>query len=202
MAMKRQLCVLFTIFWLSPVYAAFAQSNIMQPGTPFHGIRDFRVVMPNVLYRGGANNGRAPLNRGELNALCEDDIGTAIYLYNTGFSGPSTTTCSKGSLKYIYESWQGKGRAAVHQMIYDAIKNKGKPIFIHCWNGIHATGAVAATALIQFCNLSPQQAVKYWKVGVAPRVQYPSVIQNILSFHPNPALQLTPEEQAKYCPKF
>ncbi len=158
--------------------------------------------MANVLYRGGANNGRAPLNQGELNALCEDDIGTAIYLYNTGFSGPSTTNCSKGSLDYIYESWQGKGLAAVHQKIYDTIKNKGKPIFIHCWNGIHATGAVAATALIQFCNVSPQKAVQYWKVGVAPRVQYPSVIQSIMSFQPNPALQLTPEEQAQYCPKF
>lgn len=37
-----------------------AQSDIMKPGEPFHGIRDYREVMPGILYRGGANNGRAP----------------------------------------------------------------------------------------------------------------------------------------------
>jgi hypothetical protein len=182
-------------------YSAFSQTSIMQPGSPFHGIRDFREVMPHALYRGGANNGHGPLNKTELDALCEDDIGTAIYLYSTGFTGPSTTQCSKGSLNYIYKGWEGAGRSAVHQQIYNTIKNKGKPVFIHCWYGIHATGAVAATALIQFCNVSPQKAVQYWKVGVAPRVQYPKVIQSILGFHPNPNLELTPEERSTYCPQ-
>ena len=181
---------------------AVAHNRIMQPGTPFHGIRDYREVMPGVLYRGGANNGRAPLNRGELDALCDAGIGTAYYLYNTGYHGPSVTHCSKGELDYSYESWEGKGRAIIDQQIYNTIKNKGKPVFVHCWNGIHATGAVAATALMQFCGITARQAVEYWKVGIAPRVQYPSVIRNIESFQPNPKLLLTPEEQAAYCPKF
>ena len=186
-----------------PASSVPAQSpKIMQTGAPFHGIRDYREVMPGALYRGGANNGRGPLRNEQLNALCEAGIGTAVYLYKTGFSGPSSIHCSKGSLKYIYEGWEGAGRAAVDQQIYDTIKNKGKPVFVHCWNGIHATGAVAATALMQFCDLSPQKAVQYWKVGVAPRVQYPSVIQNIESFRPNPKLQLTSEEKAQYCPQF
>jgi hypothetical protein len=178
------------------------QPKVMQPGIPFHGIRDYREVMPGALYRGGANNGKAPLKPEQLNALCEEGFGTAVYLYSTGFQGPTTIHCSKGSLDYIFEGWEGKGRAAVDQQIYDAIKNKSKPVFIHCWNGIHATGAVAATALMQFCDLSPQKAVEYWKVGVAPRVQYPSVIRNIESFQPNPKLQLTPEERNQYCPQF
>jgi hypothetical protein len=180
-----------------------AQENeIMQPGSTFHGIRDYREVMPGVLYRGGANNGRAPLRQDQLNALCEAGFGTAVYLYRTGFSGPSTVVCSKGSLRYIVEGWEGKGRAAVDQQIYDVIKSKDKPIFIHCWNGIHATGAVAATALMQFCNISPQEAVEYWKVGIAPRVQYPSVIRSIEGFQRNPGLQLTPQQQKQYCPQF
>jgi len=174
----------------------------MQTGIQFHGIRDFREVMPGALYRGGANNGHAPLSHDELNALCEDDIGTAIYLYTTGFSGPSVTHCSKGSLNYIDKGWEGSGRAAVHKQIYDTIKGKGKPVFIHCWYGIHATGAVAATALIQFCNLPPKQAVDYWKVGVPAKLQYPKVIQSIMGFKPDPALQLTPEERDQYCPRF
>ena len=179
---------------------ARSQDEIMQPGVSFHGIRDYRVVMPGVLYRGGANNGRGPLNQSQLDALCEAGMGTAYYLYSTGFHGPSVTHCSKGSLNYGYEGWEGNGRTVIHQQIYDKIKSKGDPVFIHCWNGIHATGAVAATALMQFCGFSATQAVSYWKVGIAPKLQYPSVIQNIQSFRPNPKLELTPEEQATYCP--
>src|SRR5260370_36651425 len=171
---------------------AVAQNKIMQPGAPFHGIRDYREVMPGVLYRGGANNGRAPLNQSELGALCDAGMGTAYYLYSTGFHGPTVTHCSKGDLNYSYEGWEGKGRAVVHQQIYNTIKSKGKPVFIHCWNGIHATGAVAATALIQFCGISPKQAVDYLKAGIPPQRQYPSVIQNIQTLQPNSKLDFTP----------
>ena len=177
------------------------EGKIMQTGTNFHGIRDYREVMPGVLYRGGANNGHAPLREDQLKALCEAGFGSAVYLYRTGFSGPSTVQCSKGSLRYFTEGWEGKGRAAVNQQIYDVILSKDKPIFIHCWNGIHATGAVAATALMQFCNTSPQEAVAYWKVGIAPRVQYPSVIRSIESFQRNPELELTAEQRNQYCPQ-
>jgi hypothetical protein len=190
------------LFTLVPSIVIAQQPKIMQQGTPFHGIRDYREVMSGVLYRGGADNGRAPLKQSQLNALCEAGFGTAVYLYRTGFSGPSTTRCSKGSLEYIYEGWQGKGRAVVDQKIYNTIKTNGKPVFIHCWNGIHATGAVAATALMQFCDLPPRKAVEYWKVGIAPRVQYPSVIRDIESFQPSPRLQLTPQQQRQYCPEF
>jgi hypothetical protein len=201
--MKTFLLFLLSIVCLPAPSNLLAQSpKIMQPGIPFHGIRDYREVMPGVLYRGGANNGRAPLKQDQLDALCEAGIGSAVYLYKTGFSGPATIHCSKGTLEYTYEGWEGAGRAAVHQQIYNAIKGKGKPVFIHCWNGIHATGAVAATALMQFCDLSPQKAVEYWKVGIAPRVQYSSVIQNIEKFQTNPKLQLTPEERKEYCPQF
>jgi hypothetical protein len=199
---RRTIVSLFSGICLMIVSTALAQQpKIMQTGSTYHGIRDFREVMPGALYRGGANNGHAPLNHDELNALCEDDIGTAIYLYTTGFSGPSVTHCSKGDLNYIDKSWEGSGRAAVHRQVYDSIKSKGKPVFIHCWYGIHATGAVAATALMQFCNLSPKQAVAYWKVGVPVKLQYPKVIQSIETFRPNPELQLTPEERSKYCPQ-
>ena len=200
--MKRRFVPIVLIAALLNTSTALAQNKIMQPGAPFHGIRDYREVMPGALYRGGANNGRAPLNQGELDALCDAGMGTAYYLYSTGFHGPTVIHCSKGDLDYSYQGWEGKGRAIVHQQIYNTIKSKGKPVFIHCWNGIHATGAVAATALMQFCGISAKQAVDYWKVGIAPKLQYPSVIQNIESFQPNPKLELTPEEQATYCPKF
>jgi hypothetical protein len=198
---SRAVFLLAAIIYTVVPTPVFAQ-KIMQTGTTFHGIRDFRQVMPGALYRGGANNGHAPLSHDELSALCEDDIGTAIYLYTTGFAGPSVTRCSKGSLDYIDEGWEGRGRTAVHKKIYDSIKSKGKPVFIHCWYGIHATGAVAATALMQFCNVPAKQAVDYWKVGVPAKLQYSKVIQSISSFKPDPTLQLTPAEREQYCPHF
>jgi hypothetical protein len=192
----------FCLPFLLVTTGAFAQQKIMQAGTPYHGIRDYREVMPGVLYRGGANNGRGPLNRAQLNALCEEGIGHAVYLYSTQFPGPMTINCSKGSLDYVFHGWAGRGRTAVHQEIYKAVKDKSKPVFVHCWNGIHATGAVAATALMQFCGMPAKTAVAYWKVGISPKLQYPHVIQDISNFHPDPALRLSPEEQAQYCPKF
>lgn len=200
--MSRTKKVLATLLPAACLVAArlFAQSNIMAPGSSFHGIRDFREVMPQALYRGGANNGRGPLRQAQLTALCEDGMGTAIYLYTTGFVGNSTVQCSKGSLDYIDKGWEGAGRSAVHQKIYNTIKNHGKPVFVHCWYGIHATGAVAATALMQFCHWSPEKAVQYWKVGIAPKVQYPKIIRSIMNFKPDPHLELT-AEQAEYCPK-
>ena len=201
--MTKSLLLRLCLPLLLATTGAVAQEKIMQPGTQLDGIRDYREVMPGVLYRGGANNGRGPLNRSQLNALCDEGIGTAVYLYSTQFPGPSTIRCSIGSLDYVYHGWEGRGRAAVHQQIYNTIKNKSKPVFVHCWNGIHATGAVAATALMQFCSMPGQTAVKYWKVGISsPKLQYPQVIQNILNFHADPALRLTPEEAAQYCPKF
>jgi hypothetical protein len=200
--MTTNLLLRFCLPFLLMATGAFAQEKIMQPGTQFHGIRDYREVMPGVLYRGGANNGRGPLNRSQLNALCDEGIGTAVYLYSTQFPGPSTIHCSKGSLDYVYHGWEGRGRAAVHQQIYNAIKTKSKPVFIHCWNGIHATGAVAATALMQFCGMPGKTAVAYWKVGISSKLQYPHVIQDINNFHPDQSLRLMPEEQAQHCPKF
>jgi hypothetical protein len=199
--MNANLLPRLLLLFLLVTTGAFAQDKLMQTGGQFHGIRDYREVMPGVLYRGGANNGRGPLNRSQLNALCDEGIGTSVYLYSTQFPGPSTIRCSKGSLDYVYHGWEGTGRAAVHQQIYNVIKNTSKPVFIHCWNGIHATGAVAATALMQFCGMPAKTAVAYWKVGISPNLQYPHVIQDIGNFHPDPALRLTPEEQAQFCPK-
>jgi hypothetical protein len=54
--------LLFTLSLASlAVSARLQETNIMQSRSSFHGIRDYGEVMPGVLYRGGANNGRAPL---------------------------------------------------------------------------------------------------------------------------------------------
>lgn len=174
--------------------------SIYSTGTSLQGIRDFREVMPGILYRGGANNGRNSLNSNQLQALCQNGIGTSIYLYSTGFSGPTNVSCAQGTTSYQHLGYQGQDLRAIHRMIYNSIKSDQKPVFIHCWYGIHATGLVAATALMQFCNATPSQAVAYWKVGIAPSLQYPKVMQAVQSFQPDPSLELTRSEQSRYCP--
>ena len=158
---------------------------IYKTGSSMSGIRDFREVLAGILYRGGANNGRASLNKGQLNSLCEKGVSSAVYLYSTGFSGPSTTSCSNGSTAYQYLSYQGEGLKSIHRLVYQSIKTTKKPVFIHCWYGIHATGLVSATALMQFCDASPDQAVAYWRIGVPPSLQYQKVIDAIRSFRSN-----------------
>ena len=123
--MKIYFLFLLSIVFLLENQNVFAQEKIMQAGGQFHGIRDYREVMPGVLYRGGANNGHAPLKQGQLSVLCEEGMGTAVYLYKTGFTGPSATHCSKGSLDYIYKGWEGTGRADVHQRICAAVGVQG-----------------------------------------------------------------------------
>jgi hypothetical protein len=182
--------------------SAVASADIFNVGSTFAGIRDYREVMPGVLYRGGANNGQNPLNPTQIRALCEQGVGSSFYLYRKNFGGAQTYTCQQGQLRYEFSDWQGPGRARIHKAIYDAIKSTHKPVFIHCWYGIHATGAVAATALMQFCDMPAPTAVQYWKIGIAPKLQYQKVIDDILRFQPNPALRLTDEEKARFCPRF
>lgn len=180
---------------------AAARSSIYSVGSSFHGVRDFREVLPGVLYRGGANNGRSPLNSNQLRALCESGMGSSVYLYNSGFAGASNTSCAQGSMSYQYTNYQGQGLRTIHRMIHQTIKTNGKPVFVHCWYGIHATGLVAATALMQFCDINSSQAVEYWKVGIAPSLQYPHVIEAIRNFRPDPNLRLSAQEQRNLCPQ-
>lgn len=95
----------------------FAQQKIMQTGTQNHGIRDYREVMPGALYRGGANNGRAPLNRDQLNALCDEGLGTAIYLYNTKFPGPLCKGITRLHLPWV--GGQGTRRRSSTNLQHD-----------------------------------------------------------------------------------
>lgn len=203
--MKTQIKIIASIFALFLTTSALADS-LFQTGVSAHGLRDFREVMPNVLYRGGARTKQhdvnAPMTGDQQEALCEQGIGDAFYLYSTGMNGPTVKSCANGQMNYAYKSWEGSGRDVVLRTIYNSIKNNGKPVFVHCWYGIHATGAVAALALRQFCDMSAETAVEYWKVGIAKQLQYQKVIDQIRAFQPNPSMHLTEEEKGRVCPRF
>ena len=194
--------ILACLMMIAPVLAK-AQANIYSTGSTVAGIRDFREVLRGTLYRGGANNGQAPLNSAQLRAMCERNMGVSVYLYNKGFSDPGPISCGQGQMVYATKMWSRDAAVAeVLQAIYNSIITGGKPVFIHCWYGIHATGMVAAMALMQFCDVNAETAVNYWKVGIAPALQYPHVIEKIRSFRPIQNLRITDQAtKNRICPQ-
>ena len=73
-------------------------------------------------------------------------------------------------------------------MIYkSAIEPNTGPVYLHCWNGWHASGFISAVILKQFCGFSDLDATAYWDLGTdgantSPR--YNSIRQKIMDFEP------------------
>lgn len=182
-----------------------------------YGVRNFRQVLSGVLYRGGANNSynkygkrsnTNPLPTMGLKNLCSQGFGAAVYLYETNFSSaPKQVNCQtnegeSNQLKYIQLTAADESNTATYlQMIFKAIKGTGPaPLYMHCWNGWHASGLVAALALRQYCGLSGKQALSYWMQNTDGNTDgYDSIKKRIVDFQPLAQFQITNEERAQIC---
>lgn len=181
--------------------SAFERSNLNQivPNSraEFNGLREMKPVLDGVLYRGGGPGGKVALAAPQLNALCEAGFTDAGYLYPDNFKGRATTACQGGQITYDRYGFLGaRGAAAFLQKVHELIKNGGK-IFVHCWNGWHASGEVAAYALVQFCDYTPDQAADYWEANVGDGAR----ISRIRKFVKLPGLEITGSDKARICPK-
>jgi hypothetical protein len=187
-----------------------------------YGVRNFRAVLNGVVYRGGANNtynkhqkrpNQNPLPNEGLIHLCEEGFGTAVYLYTTNYkTAPKATTCKSvlkqpQTLHYIQESPHLSNAAArrVLNLIYTRLTSTTdhRPIYMHCWNGWHASGLISAYTLRQFCGYTVDQAVNYWNrnadgnnVGSA----YDRLRTKIRAFKPDPDMIIDKDLQTKICP--
>jgi hypothetical protein len=76
------------------------------------------------------------------------------------------------------------------------------PMYVHCWNGWHASGVASSFALRQFCGFSANQAVAYWNTNTDGHndSSYESIRVKIRKFVPFTDLALTPDEQNDLCP--
>jgi hypothetical protein len=177
-------------------------TNPQSVGSSLFKVRDFREVMPGVLYRGGATTGedRTALTKSQLDSICEGGAGSAYYLYKKSVPTDKYSCTSGKSVDYSSMDYSSSPKT-INKRIYKSIHDSAKPVFVHCWYGIHATGFVAATALMQFCDYSASEAVEYWKVGIAKKLQYSKVITQIQNFKRDPDLNLTPAEKDRVCPK-
>ena len=185
-----------------------------------YGTRNFRVILKGVAYRGGANNrwhrtnkrdNRNPLPEDGLRNLCEEGFGRSYYLYSTNFdSAPDQITCESvrdpaHTLHYRQVSSTDEEQTyEVLKVIFETIQDyRHGPIYIHCWNGWHASGLLSAKILRQFCGLSAEEAVEYWDRntdGNNHSAHYESIRRRIRDFTPYPEFEISDAEAALICP--
>lgn len=171
------------------------------------GVYNVRTVMPGILIRGGSSNktsNKTPLSNSQLCALRADGITKAFYFYTTGFSGNKTVSCNSGEIRYEVASMNNPKHVfqEIRKSIDASTRNDSQGTFVHCWFGVHASGYVAAAALVQFCDWTSSQAVEYWKGNVPKSIQYPKVINQLRAFKKySDIAELSEEQKNNFCPK-
>ncbi len=185
-----------------------------------YGTRNFRTILNGIAYRGGANNkwnrsspreNRNPLPEEGLVNLCQEGFERSYYLYRTNYeTAPKTTLCKEpmvgsGALDYQQASPFDEEHAyRILQDVHDTIADEARgPVYLHCWNGWHASGLIAAKILRQFCGLTADEAVAYWDRntdGHNTEPAYDSIRRRIRAFEPYPELAISHTEAERICP--
>lgn len=158
-----------------------------------YGTRNMRPILHGVAYRGGSNNyyhktnkrkNQNPIPLDGMNGLCREGFSKGVYLYRENFEeSPLGDTCNCVDSSFnAFEYYQLDYFDSSHvyemlKMTHDAAtKEDVGPVYLHCWNGWHASGYISAVILRQFCQYSSWDAVNYWDLGTdgantSPRYQ-------------------------------
>ena len=185
-----------------------------------YGTRNMRPILHGVAYRGGANNyyhltdkrsNHNPLPNDGMDNLCAEGFSAGIYLYQENFeTAPLADTCAclnKDTNTFHYYQKDYFDDRHVHdmvEMVYKSATNDTVgPVYLHCWNGWHASGFIAAVILKQFCGYSNFDAVNYWDLGTdgantSPR--YQTQRERIKAFQPYPEFVIADSLKACLCP--
>jgi outer membrane protein OmpA-like peptidoglycan-associated protein len=185
-----------------------------------YGTRNMRPILHGVAYRGGANNyyhaeakrhNHNPLPNDGIENLCKEGFAHAIYLYRTNFeSAPTCRNCesiNQTENEFNYHQLDYFDDKHIYQalkLVYQsAIDSSIGPVYLHCWNGWHASGLLSALILRQFCGFSSLEASAYWDLGTdgannSPR--YNSIRDKINNFVPYPEFMLKNELGQRICP--
>lgn len=171
-----------------------------------YGVSNYKTVMPGVLFRGGSSTAikgqQAPLTSSSQEALCSDGFDAAVYAYSKGWKGgDKSVSCNGGQLTYTLKRWDRPAELReVLQTLRDIIVEKKGAMYVHCYFGVHASGYIVTTALMQFCGLSANEGVAYWNSNVAKSIQYEKVQKMIRSFEPYSDLTISAADRARVCP--
>lgn len=176
------------------------------PGTP-EGMTFFRPVLSGVLYRAGFSGGdkdRTGMSKAQRRALCTEGFSRAFYADFGKNTEYGTTSCGNGMLDY--RAARSSRPADVMKAIHQTVKSPSSgPVLVHCMWGVHASGALSAMALVQFCGWSEARAKSYWNEARngAPCANGCDawIDRKFDGFKVDPALAISEAERADICPK-
>jgi outer membrane protein OmpA-like peptidoglycan-associated protein len=185
-----------------------------------YGTRNMRPILHGVAYRGGANNhyhkdakrhNHNPLPNDGIKNLCQEGFSSAIYLYRVNYeSAPTAYECNcvnETANQFNYQQldyFDDKHIYEALKLVYlSAIDSTVGPVYLHCWNGWHASGLLSALILRQFCGFTSLEASAYWDLGTdgannSPR--YNTIRDKINNFVPYPELMIKNELGERICP--
>lgn len=185
-----------------------------------YGTRNVRPILHGVAYRGGANNyfhktkkrkNSNPLPPDGIDNLCKEGFSQSVYLYRTNWDIAPVShqcPCNNGTINEMnyaqFDYFDDKHVYDMLQLVYEsAINDSLGPVYLHCWNGWHASGFISAVILKQFCGLSDLDATAYWDLGTdgantSPR--YNKIRERIKNFKPFSEFLLTDSLGNRICP--
>ena len=183
----------------------------------FYGTRNFRVVLYDLVYRGGGNNLHLkdtipkyylwnPMPSSGLRQLSEIGFDKAVYLYSYNFDYwyPETRLDSlrNENFEYICRPKLDRYLEDYLQDVMDRANDSVKRMmYIHCWNGWHQSGLLSAYTLMQFCDYSNQEALKYWERCTDGNYRgFAKVKSRISNYKPFKQFYFTEAQQKRYCP--
>jgi hypothetical protein len=185
-----------------------------------YGTRNLRYVLKGLVYRGGANNtrhrehprdNRNPLPDDGLTNLCREGFSTAVYLYSKNYEvAPARVSCWRPTdaaavTRYVQLSPTDRSEMRrILESVHEAIEGRTRgAIYLHCWNGWHASGLASALVLRQFCDLDPEAAVRYWNLnadGYTTEKHHEQLRRLVREFVPYQDLPVSPDRRRQVCP--
>ena len=187
--------------------------NFGENFSELYGTRNMKTILYGIAYRGGANNyyhninkrdNQNPLPDDGLRNLNREGFSYAVYLYGKNWNTTQKQYVYKNdTLKYIQNSVMSKKtQMEIMAMIYDRIQEPSLgPIYLHCWNGWHQSGYVAAITLMQFCDYTAKEARQYWEKNTdGDYKKFENIKKMIAEFKPFNEYRILKETQAIICP--
>jgi tyrosine-protein phosphatase SIW14 len=161
--MRRFLPLFLTLGLFAAVFAPIAFA-VRQT----HEVRNFRVVRADVLYRSGQFK-----ISGLERMVFEHDIRTVVNLRGSSAGRPSTDDraeeefCRKHNLRYVTippRHWEGPegtetADIGVREFVDIMADPKNHPVLVHCFAGIHRSGAYCAVYRMEFEGWTNEQAL-------------------------------------------
>ena len=185
-----------------------------------YGTRNMRPILHGIAYRGGGNNyyhktnkrkNQNPLPDDGVINLCQEGFSKSVYLYQKNADSLlDLTACNcingkRNKLEYLQLDYFDP--AHIYQMVkmtyQSAVDDSVGPVYLHCWNGWHASGYISAILLKQFCGYTDLQATTYWDMatdGANQSPRYRSIRKQINDFVPYPEFMLEDSLGNKICP--